>query len=165
MGYTITNLGTDIKITDGVDNSWLFPKDGTMIYHYGDKVRLVNGSVKVDIDYTQVDAPSVASGSALFDEIENYKQSGGASSSSTQTEVAYNNASTQLVAENKDRKGVLITNRTDVDITLELGNVTVVLNEGMFVDTDKAIYIETTEEVKFICNTATSGKVIVTEFL
>ena len=165
MGYTITNLGTDIKVTDGVDNSWLFPKDGTMIYHYGDKVRLTHGSVKIDIDYTAVDSPSVASGSALFNEIENFKQAGGASTSSTQTEVAYNNDSTQLIAENPDRKGVLVVNRTDVDLTVELGNVTVVLNEGMFVDTDKSLYIETTEEVKFICNTATSGKVIAIELL
>lgn len=165
MGYTISNLVTDIKITDGVDNSWLLPKDGTLVYHYGDKVRLTNGSTKVDIDYTQVDSPSVASGSALFNTIEDYKQAGNASTSSAQTEVAYNNSSTQLVAENVDRKGVLITNRTDVAITVELGNVTVVLNEGMFVDADKALYIETTEEVKFICNTATSGKVIATEFL
>jgi adenosine/AMP kinase len=165
MGYTITNLGTDIKITDGVDNSWLFPKDGTMIYHYGDKVRLVKGSVKVDIDYTQVDAPSVASGSALFNAIEDYKQAGNASTSSVQTEVAYNNASTQLVAENVDRKGVLIVNKTDAYITIEQGNVTVVLNEGAQVEVDKAHFVETTEEIKFICNTATAGKVIAVEYL
>ena len=164
MGYTITNLGTDIKITDGVDNSWLFPKDGTMIYHYGDKVRLVNGSVKVDIDYAQVDAPSVASGSALYNEIEGLKKTS-ASSSSTQTEVAYNNASTQLVAENTDRRGIQVINKTDAYITIELGNVTVVLNEGQQVEVDKGTFIETTEEVKFICNTATTGKVIAIEYL
>ena len=165
MGYTITNTGTDIKITDGVDNSWLFPKDGTIVYHYGDKVRLSHGSVKIDIDFNSVDSPSVASGSDLYDELEDVKQSGSASTSSAQTEVAYNNSSTQLVAANPYRRGVLVTNKTDVAITLELGNVTVVLNEGMHVDSDKAIYIETTEEVKFICNTATSGKVVATEFL
>jgi hypothetical protein len=165
MGYTITNLGTDIKVTDGVDNSWLFPKDGTMVYHYGDKVRLTHGTVKIDIDYTAVDAPSVASGSDLFNEIEDFKQAGDASTSSIQTEVAYNNASTQLVAENLDRKGIQIFNKTDAYITIELGNVTVVLNEGQEIAVDKGTFIETTEEVKFICNTATSGKVIAIEYL
>jgi len=165
MGYTITNLGTDIKVTDGVDNSWLFPKDGTMVYHYGDKVRLTHGTVKIDIDYTAIDAPSVASGSDLFNEIEDFKQAGDASTSSIQTEVAYNNASTQLVAENLDRKGIQIFNKTDAYITIELGNVTVVLNEGQEIAVDKGTFIETTEEVKFICNTATSGKVIAIEYL
>ena len=165
MGYTISNLATDIKITDGVDNSWLLPKDGTLVYHYGDKVRLTNGSTKVDIDYTQVDSPSVASGSALFNTIEDYKQAGDASTSSIQTEVAYNNASTQLVAENLDRKGIQIFNKTDAYITIELGDVTVVLNEGQEIAVDKGTFIETTEEVKFICNTATSGKVIAIEYL
>jgi len=165
MGYTITNLGTDIKVTDGVDNSWLFPKDGTMVYHYGDKVRLTHGTVKIDIDYTAVDAPSVASGSDLFNEIEDFKQAGDASTSSIQTEVAYNNASTQLVAENLDRKGIQIFNKTDAYITIELGDVTVVLNEGQEIAVDKGTFIETTEEVKFICNTATSGKVIAIEYL
>ena len=51
MGYTITNLGTDIKVTDGVDNSWLFPKEGTAVYQFGDKVRLVKGELKIDILY------------------------------------------------------------------------------------------------------------------
>lgn len=165
MGYTISNLGTDIKVTDGVDNSWLFPKDGTMVYHYGDKVRLTNGSVKIEIDYNNVDSPSVASGSALFNTIEDYKQAGNASTSSVQTEVAYNNASTQLVAENVDRRGVLIVNKTDAYITIEQGNVTVVLNEGAQVEVDKAHFVETTEEIKFICNTATAGKVIAVEYL
>jgi adenosine/AMP kinase len=165
MGYTISNLGTDIKVTDGVDNSWLFPKDGTMVYHYGDKVRLTNGSVKIEINYTAVDSPSVASGAVLFNTIEDYKQAGNASTSSVQTEVAYNNASTQLVAENVDRKGVLIVNKTDAYITIEHGNVTVVLNEGAQVEVDKAHFVETTEEIKFICNTATSGKVIAIEYL
>ena len=165
MGYTITNLGTDIKVTDGVDNSWLFPKDGTMVYHYGDKVRLTHGTVKIDIDYIAVDAPSVASGSDLFNEIEDFKQAGDASTSSIQTEVAYNNASTQLVAENLDRKGIQIFNKTDAYITIELGDVTVVLNEGQEIAVDKGTFIETTEEVKFICNTATSGKVIAIEYL
>ena len=165
MGYTITNLATDIKVTDGVDNSWLFPKDGTMVYHYGDKVRLTHGTVKIDIDYTAVDAPSVASGSDLFNEIEDFKQAGDASTSSIQTEVAYNNASTQLVAENLDRKGIQIFNKTDAYITIELGDVTVVLNEGQEIAVDKGTFIETTEEVKFICNTATSGKVIAIEYL
>jgi len=165
MGYTISNLGTDIKVTDGVDNSWLFPKDGTMVYHYGDKVRLTNGSVKIEIDYNNVDSPSVASGSALFNTIEDYKQAGNASTSSTQTEVAYNNASTQLVAENPDRRGVQVVNKTDAYITIELGDVTVVLNEGQQIEVDKSSFIETTEEVKFICNTATTGKVIAIEYL
>ena len=141
MGYTITNLGTDIKVTDGVDNSWLFPKDGTMVYHYGDKVRLTHGTVKIDIDYTAVDAPSVASGSDLFNEIEDFKQAGDASTSSIQTEVAYNNASTQLVAENLDRKGIQIFNKTDAYITIELGDVTVVLNEGQEIAVDKGTFI------------------------
>jgi len=88
-----------------------------------------------------------------------------ASGSSSQTEVAYNNASTQLVAENLDRKGVLIVNKTDVALTLELGDVTVVLNEGLQIEADKATFIESTEEVKFICNTATTGKVIAVEYL
>ena len=60
---------------------------------------------------------------------------------------------------------MLVVNKTDVALTVELGDVTVVLNEGLQVETDKATFIETTEEVKFICNTATSGKVIAVEYL
>jgi hypothetical protein len=107
----------------------------------------------------------VASGSALFDAIEDIKEAGEASIDSTQTEVAYSNTSAQLVASNAVRKGILVVNKTDAYITIELGNVTVVLNEGQQVEVDKATYIQTTEEVKFICNTATAGKVIAVEYL
>jgi hypothetical protein len=135
MGYTITNNGQDIKITDGVDNSWLFPKDGTMIYHYGDKVRLVNGSVKVDIDYTQVDAPSVASGSALYDALDSYKF--GISSSSVISTQAPTVTSTEVLASD-GKIGASFVNLSSADCYILLGdgtasatNYTVKLSTGV----------------------------------
>ena len=118
----------------------------------------------IELNYLNVSTPSESSASALYETIMDYMETV-ASGSSSQTEIAYNNASTQLVAENLDRKGVLIVNKTDVALTLELGDVTVVLNEGLQIEADKATFIETTEEVKFICNTATTGKVIAVEYL
>ena len=135
MGYTITDNGYNIKITDGVDNAWLFPKESTFIYHYGDKVRLVNGSVKVDIDYTQVDAPSVVSGSALFNELDSYKSS--VSSSSTILTQATTVTSTEVLAS-ESRIGGSFVNLSSADCYVLLGsgtasstNYTVKLSTGV----------------------------------
>ena len=166
MAWVITNKSTHLDFADGA-TKYLLPKSDV-------KIKLVDGIVKVysdaserdviELNYLNVSTPSESSASALYDTIMDYMETV-ASGSSSQTEIAYNNASTQLVAENLDRKGVLIVNKTDVALTLELGAVTVVLNEGLQIEADKATFIETTEEVKFICNTATAGKVIAVEYL
>lgn len=165
MAYVITNKSSHILFVDG-NSKQLFPKSDIKI-ELDTVVKVFSDSDErdvIELDYQNVTTPSEASNSALFDTLVDYLETS-ASGSSTQTEVAYNNASTQLVAENLDRKGVLIVNKTDAYITIEHGNVTVVLNEGAQVEVDKAHFVETTEEIKFICNTATSGKVIAVEYL
>jgi hypothetical protein len=87
------------------------------------------------------------------------------SEDSSKTTLAFSNTSAQLVAENLNRKGVLIFNNTDVALTYELGDVTVVANDGPKIAAGQGAFVETTEEVKFICDTATSGKVIAIEYL
>lgn len=165
MGYTITNQGSDIKITDGVDNSWLYPKDGTMIYHYGDKIRLVFGSVKTEIDYNNVDAPVVASGSALFDAVEDFKQAGNAAADSATTKVAASATSAELIAANADRKGVWITNSVDKKTFILIGTGTAVADDEHTIDVGKSVFIETTEAIQFINEASPTGNVIVTELL
>jgi cystathionine beta-lyase/cystathionine gamma-synthase len=122
MGYTITDNGNNIKITDGVDNSWLFPKHSTYIYHYGDNIRLVNGSVKIDIDYNNVDAPVVESGSALFDALNSYKESAAVSSSITT--LALTETSTEVLAEEDAKAGASFVNLSNADAYILLGSGT-----------------------------------------
>lgn len=166
MAWIITNKSTHLEFADG-NTKYLLPKSDVKLKLVDDKVKVysdANERDEISLNYQNVSSPSEASNAALYASLVDYMETA-ASGSSSQTEVAYNNASTQLVAENLKRKGVLIVNKTDVALTLELGDVTVVLNEGQQVETDKATFIETTEEVKFICNTATAGKVIAVEYL
>ena len=166
MAWIITNKSTHIQFADG-DKKYLLPKNDLKVKLEDDKVKVysdADGRDEITMNYQSVSTPSEASNANLFASLVDYMETA-ASGSSNQSEVAYNNASTQLIAENLKRKGVLIVNKTDVALTLELGDVTVVLNEGQQVETDKATFIETTEEVKFICNTATAGKVIAVEYL
>jgi len=166
MAWIITNKSTHLEFADG-NTKYLLPKSDVKLKLVDDKVKVysdANERDEISLNYQNVSSPSEASNAALYASLVDYMETA-ASGSSSQTEVAYNNASTQLVAENLKRKGVLVVNKTDVALTLELGDVTVVLNEGLQVETDKATFIETTEEVKFICNTATSGKVIAVEYL
>jgi hypothetical protein len=166
MAYTITNKSTHLEIAIA-DTKYLLPKSDIKLKLVDDKVKIysdANERDEISLNYQNVSSPAEASNAALYATLVDYMETA-ASGSSSQTEVAFNNASTQLVAENLKRKGVLIVNKTDVYLTIELGDVTVVLNEGQQVETDKATFIETTEEVKFICNTATSGKVIAVEYL
>lgn len=165
MAYVITNKSSHILFVDG-NSKQLFPKSDIKI-ELDTVVKVFSDSDErdvIELDYQNVTTPSEASNSALFDTLVDYLETS-ASGSSTQTEVAYNNASTQLVAENLKRKGVLVFNKTDAAITIELGNATVVLNEGQEIAVDNGSFIETTQEVKFICDTATSGKVIAVEYL
>jgi|DEB0MinimDraft_10_1074344.scaffolds.fasta_scaffold54295_2 phage protein U len=138
MGYTITNENTGIKISDGVDNSWLFPKDSTMVYHYGDKVRLSHGSVKIDIEYNSVDSPSVASGSALYDSLSGFINivEGSSSSSAIET-VAVTETSTQALSDGAAAVGASFVNLSNADAYILLGsgtasatNYTVKLSHG-----------------------------------
>jgi hypothetical protein len=166
MAWIITNKSTHLEFADG-NTKYLLPKSDVKLKLVDDKVKVysdANERDEISLNYQNVSSPSEASNAALYASLVDYMETA-ASGSSSQTEVAYNNASTQLVAENLKRKGVLVVNKTDVALTIELGDVTVVLNEGLQVETDKATFIETTEEVKFICNTATSGKVIAVEYL
>jgi hypothetical protein len=166
MAWIITNKSTHLEFADG-NTKYLLPKSDVKLKLVDDKVKVysdANERDEISLNYQNVSSPSEASNAALYASLVDYMETA-ASGSSSQTEVAYNNASTQLVAENLKRKGVLVVNKTDVALTVELGDVTVVLNEGLQVETDKATFIETTEEVKFICNTATSGKVIAVEYL
>lgn len=166
MAYTITNKSTHLEIAIA-DTKYLLPKSDIKLKLVDDKVKIysdANERDEISLNYQNVSSPAESSNAALYATLVDYMETA-ASGSSSQTEVAYNNASTQLVAENLKRKGVLVVNKTDVALTIELGDVTVVLNEGQQVETDKATFIETTEEVKFICNTATSGKVIAVEYL
>ena len=166
MAWIITNKSTHLEFADG-NTKYLLPKSDVKLKLVDDKVKVysdANERDEISLNYQNVSSPSEASNAALYASLVDYMETA-ASGSSSQTEVAYNNASTQLVAENLKRKGVLVVNKTDVALTVELGDVTVVLNEGQQVETDKATFIETTEEVKFICNTATSGKVIAVEYL
>lgn len=166
MAWIITNKSTHLEFADG-NTKYLLPKSDVKLKLVDDKVKVysdANERDEISLNYQNVSSPSEASNAALYASLVDYMETA-ASGSSSQTEVAYNNASTQLVAENLKRKGVLIVNKTDVALTIELGDVTVVLNEGQQVETDKATFIETTEEVKFICNTATAGKVIAVEYL
>jgi len=166
MAWIITNKSTHLEFADG-NTKYLLPKSDVKLKLVDDKVKVysdANERDEISLNYQNVSSPSEASNADLYASLVDYMETA-ASGSSSQTEVAYNNASTQLVAENLKRKGVLVVNKTDVALTLELGDVTVVLNEGVQVETDKATFIETTEEVKFICNTATSGKVIAVEYL
>jgi hypothetical protein len=166
MAWIITNKSTHLEFADG-NTKYLLPKSDVKLKLVDDKVKVysdANERDEISLNYQNVSSPSEASNAALYASLVDYMETA-ASGSSSQTEVAYNNASTQLVAENLKRKGVLVVNKTDVALTVELGDVTVVLNEGVQVETDKATFIETTEEVKFICNTATSGKVIAVEYL
>jgi len=166
MAWIITNKSTHLEFADG-NTKYLLPKSDVKLKLVDDKVKIysdANERDEISLNYQNVSSPSEASNAALYASLVDYMETA-ASGSSSQTEVAYNNASTQLVAENLKRKGVLVVNKTDVALTIELGDVTVVLNEGLQVETDKATFIETTEEVKFICNTATSGKVIAVEYL
>jgi len=166
MAWIITNKSTHLEFADG-NTKYLLPKSDVKLKLVDDKVKVysdANERDEISLNYQNVSSPSEASNAALYASLVDYMETA-ASGSSSQTEVAYNNASTQLVAENLKRKGVLVVNKTDVALTVELGDVTVVLNEGLQVETDKATFIETTEEVKFICNTATAGKVIAVEYL
>ena len=166
MAWIITNKSTHLEFADG-NTKYLLPKSDVKLKLVDDKVKVysdANERDEISLNYQNVSSPSEASNAALYASLVDYMETA-ASGSSSQTEVAYNNASTQLVAENLKRKGVLVVNKTDVALTVELGDVTVVLNEGLQVETDKATFIETTEEVRFICNTATSGKVIAVEYL
>ena len=166
MAWIITNKSTHLEFADG-NTKYLLPKSDVKLKLVDDKVKVysdANERDEISLNYQNVSSPSESSNAALYASLVDYMETA-ASGSSSQTEVAYNNASTQLVAENLKRKGVLVVNKTDVALTVELGDVTVVLNEGLQVETDKATFIETTEEVKFICNTATSGKVIAVEYL
>ena len=166
MAWIITNKSTHLEFADG-NTKYLLPKSDVKLKLVDDKVKVysdANERDEISLNYQNVSSPSEASNAALYASLVDYMETA-ASGSSSQTEVAYNNASTQLVAENLKRKGVLIVNKTDVALTVELGDVTVVLNEGLQVEADKATFIETTEEVKFICNTATAGKVIAVEYL
>lgn len=166
MAWIITNKSTHLEFADG-NTKYLLPKSDVKLKLVDDKVKVysdANERDEISLNYQNVSSPSEASNAALYASLVDYMETA-ASGSSSQTEVAYNNASTQLVAENLKRKGVLVVNKTDVALTVELGDVTVVLNEGLQVEADKATFIETTEEVKFICNTATSGKVIAVEYL
>jgi hypothetical protein len=122
MGYTITNNGTDIKISDGVDNSWLFPKQSTFIYHYGDNVRLVSGSVKIEIDFAKVDSPTVADGGALFDALNSYKESAAVSSSITT--LAVTETSTEALADGDATAGASFVNLSNADAYILLGSGT-----------------------------------------
>ena len=135
MGYNITDNGYNIKITDSIDNSWLFPKDSTFIYHYGDKVRLSSGSAKIDIDYNLVDSPVVASGSALFNVLDSYKLS--FSSSSTILTQATTVTSTEVLTS-ESRIGASFVNLASTDCYVLLGsgtasatNYTVKLSTGV----------------------------------
>lgn len=166
MAWVITNKSTHLQFVDG-SIKYLFPKSDIKIKLDSEALKIYSDADERDVvvlSYQNVTTPSESSNSDLFDTIVDYMETI-ASGSSIQTEVAYNNASTQLVAENLDRKGIQIFNKTDAYITIELGDVTVVLNEGQEIAVDKGTFIETTEEVKFICNTATSGKVIAIEYL
>ena len=166
MAWIITNKSTHLEFADG-NTKYLLPKSDVKLKLVDDKVKVysdANERDEISLNYQNVSSPSEASNAALYASLVDYMETA-ASGSSSQPEVAYNNASTQLVAENLKRKGVLVVNKTDVALTVELGDVTVVLNEGLQVETDKATFIETTEEVKFVCNTATSGKVIAVEYL
>ncbi len=122
MGYTITNLGKDIKITDGVDNSWLFPKHSTFIYHYGDNGRLVSGSVKLEIDYAKVDSPTVANGAALFDVLNGYKKD--SAISSTVSTLALTETSTEVLASGDATAGASFVNLANADAYILLGSGT-----------------------------------------
>src|SRR6056300_1146827 len=153
MAWIITSKSTHIQFADG-DKKYLLPKNDLKVKLEDDKVKVysdADGRDEITMNYQSVSTPSESSNANLFASLVDYMETA-ASGSSSQSEVAYNNASTQLVAENLKRKGVLIVNKTDVALTLELGDVTVVLNEGQQVETDKATFIESTEEVKFICN-------------
>ena len=166
MAWIITNKSTHLEFADG-NTKYLLPKSDVKLKLVDDKVKVysdANERDEISLNYQNVSSPSEASNAALYASLVDYMETA-ASGSSSQTEVAYNNASTQLVAENLKRKGVLVVNKTDVALTLELGDVTVVLNEGLQIEADKATFIESTEEVKFICNTATTGKVIAVEYL
>ena len=122
MGYTITNNGTDIKISDGVDNSWLFPKHYTFIYHYGNNVRLVSGSVTIEIDFAKVDSPTVADGAALFDVLNSYKESAAVSSSITT--LALTETSTEALADGDATSGASFVNLANADAYILLGSGT-----------------------------------------
>jgi len=166
MAWSITNKSTHLEFSQ-TDEKYLLPKADVKLKYSEGVVKVYSDANERDVivlDYQNVTTPSEASNTALYATLVDYMETS-ASGSSTQTEVAFNNASTQLVAENLDRKGVQVINKTDAYITIELGNVTVVLNEGQQVEVDKGTFIETTEEVKFICNTATAGKVIAVEYL
>lgn len=167
MGYTITDNGYNIKITDGVDNSWLFPKDSTFIYHYGNKVRLVNGSVKIDIDYTQVDSPSVASGSALFNELDSYKTNLSVSSTiSTQSTTI---TSTEVLSS-ESRIGASFVNLSSSDCYILLGsgtassnNYTVKLSTG--VNSIYELPYNYSGAVNVVFSSVSSGNLVITKFI
>lgn len=165
MGLTISNLGLDIKITDGSNNSWLFPKEGTAVYQFGDKVKLVKGELKIDILYSTVDSPVVADASALFNFIEDLKQAGGASIDSATTKVAGSATSGELVGANADRRGVWITNSVDKKVFILVGTGTAVADDDHIIEVDKSIYLETTEAIQFVTEASPTGNVIVTELL
>lgn len=166
MAWVITNKSTHIELADG-NEKYLLPKKDLKLKLTDDKVKVfsdANERDEISLNYQNVTTPSEASNSALYSTLVDYMETS-ASGSSTQTEVAFNNASTQLVAENLKRKGILIFNNTDVALTYELGNVTVVAGEGPKIAASEGAFVETTEEVKFICDTATSGDVIAVEYL
>lgn len=73
MGYIIKDTLDSITIYDGLDNNWIISKADMNVYHYGDKIRLMTSSYKMDISYTMVDAPLVNSGQELYNIIKGYK--------------------------------------------------------------------------------------------
>jgi hypothetical protein len=73
MGYTITNVSDSVILSDGDDNNWIISKASYTLYQIGDKVRVVDNGIKMEIDYRSVDSPILSSGAELWNLLKDYK--------------------------------------------------------------------------------------------
>jgi len=166
MAWIITNKSTHLEFAEG-NTKYLLPKSDVKLKLVDDKVKVysdANERDEISLNYQNVSSPSEASNADLYASLVDYMETA-ASGSSLTTKVAYSNTSASLIAENLKRKGLEIYNSTDAKAYILQGTGTAVVGDNVEVDVDKGRFVETTEAITFICDTATAGNIIVVEYL